>query len=445
MADIDKELKNKEYVVNTILRNPTFLLTRNILFDVRGSINYNTLTNETVFWLEEIFIPFLENFSKICEPVIAFCQKHMDGNISRIKVAKNDKTNYHKLEEQSESMRADVVRLEATNDENRNFKKEIQKKIAITESLERAIRNEKKELLGRLKYLETKNELNYDEKIQKDETEKSIEKIDAKLTTLESHKSLNELELKNVSKNIKELVENMEKINKTVTNFYGEMKILLRKVESNADLVDTYDRLIEEKQHYIGKNFFSDKLTTQFCISLWNNLKETYFNVRTLFSEEVLEKQLEQYIKEEYDLKSVAAQLKSTKSDKSTGKKGKDKHVEKKYVSKVIPDLDKFLKKAYVRDVTKTSVDYETQISMLQNNIASIERRKHELNEHFVKDAVKRSKSSDQDTSELGKIHIELYDRILTAFDSEKKISELSIEKLQERLVESLIDEVKVS
>ena len=98
-----------------------------------------------------------------------------------------------------------------------------------------------------------------------------------------------------------------------------------------------------------------------------------------------------------------------------------------------------------MRDVTKTSVDYETKISILQNNIASIERRKHKLNEHFVKHAVKRSKSSDQDTSELGKLHIELYDKILTAFDSEKKISELSIEKLQEKLVESFMNKVKVS
>lgn len=441
MESIDKELKNKDYVVKTVLINPTFLLTQNISFDVRGSINYNILTNETVLWVEEFFIPFLGNFSKVCEPVILFCQKHTDGDRSRIKIAKDDETNYRNLEEQSESMRENVISLKDEIDKNRNFKKEIQKKIAITESLERAIRNEKKELLERLKYLKDKDELDDGEKTQKSEIEKNIKKAVAKLVTIESHTSFNESEMKNVSKKLKYLDGKTEEFKKRVLRFDADMKILSRKVENNANLLDTYTRLIEEKEDYIEKNFFSNKLVSEFCILLWGELKKNYFNVRTLFSEEVLEKQLEQYIQEEDDLKSKSVEHNKTKSDKSSRKKEKVKHVEKKYVSKVIPDLDKFLKKAYVRDVTKTSVDYETKISMLQDNIASIERRKHELNEHFVKDAVKRSKSSDQDTSELGKLHIELYDKILTAFDSEKKISELSIEKL----VESLMDEVNVS
>lgn len=54
-----------------------------------------------------------------------------------------------------------------------------------------------------------------------------------------------------------------------------------------------------------------------------------------MFSEEVLEKQLEQYIQEEDDLKSKSVEHNKTKSDKSSRKKEKVKHVEKSMFPKL--------------------------------------------------------------------------------------------------------------
>ena len=42
--------------------------------------------------------------------------------------------------------------------------------------------------------------------------------------------------------------------------------------------------------------------------------------MRALFSEKTLENQLEQYIQEEYDLKSTSVEHNKTKSDKSSDK-----------------------------------------------------------------------------------------------------------------------------
>ena len=77
----------------------------------------------------------------------------------------------------------------------------------------------------------------------------------------------------------------------------------------------------------------------------------------------------------------------------------------------------------------------------LQKNIDSIDRRKKELNEQFVEDAVRRSKNSNPEISELGKLHTKLYERILVSFESEKRVVELSIQELQEKLVKKLVDE----
>ena len=170
--------------------------------------------------------------------------------------------------------------------------------------------------------------------------------------------------------------------------------------------------------------------------------KKYYFNVRTLFSSSELQKQLDQYIHEE-DASSIVQVTKQTSSKGSKKNKNKEPEKPEKQVSKFIPNLDRILKNAFVRDETKDSVNFETKIMELQKKIDSIDRRKKELNEQFVEDALRRSNHSDPEISELGKLHTELYKKIQVSFDSEKRVVEVSIQNLQEQLVNKLVDETR--
>tara|TARA_B100001989_G_scaffold253322_1_gene239948 strand:- start:2623 stop:3867 length:1245 start_codon:yes stop_codon:yes gene_type:complete len=409
-----KDSKDKVYVAKTILNNPTFLLTQNIVFDIRASINYNLLDDETVLWVEEVFIPFLAEFNKVCEPVISFCQKYREGDVSKIENAINDKKNYDDMLEKSQSFQEKVELLETRIYGKKEDKKKQEKQLVVLNSLKSVL--------------------------------KKNEKVSERLTSLESKIELQEQSLKVIDKELKTLEKTRQEYNDEFSKFKAGVQIVSRNVESSSKLLKKYLDLLEKSEQYIESHFFKEDIIKKFSIGLWGRLKSIYFNVRKLFSSTELQKQLEQYIHEE-DVSSIEQVTKQTSSKESKSKKerkqkeGARKESEKP-VSKFIPDLDRILKNAFVRDVTKDSVDFDTKIMRLQKNIDSIDRRKKELNEQFVEDAVRRSKNSNSEISELGKLHTKLYERILVSFESEKRVVELSIQELQEKLVKKLVDEI---
>ena len=409
-----KDSKDKVYVAKTILNNPTFLLTQNIVFDIRASINYNLLDDETVLWVEEVFIPFLAKFNKVCEPVISFCQKYREGDVSKIENAINDKKNYDDMLEKSQSFQEKVELLETRIYGKKEDKKKQEKQLVVLNSLKSVL--------------------------------KKNEKVSERLTSLESKIELQEQSLKVIDKELKTLEKTRQEYNDEFSKFKAGVQIVSRNVESSSKLLKKYLDLLEKSEQYIESHFFKEDIIKKFSIGLWGRLKSIYFNVRKLFSSTELQKQLEQYIHEE-DVSSIEQVTKQTSSKESKSKKerkqkeGARKESEKP-VSKFIPDLDRILKNAFVRDVTKDSVDFDTKIMRLQKNIDSIDRRKKELNEQFVEDAVRRSKNSNSEISELGKLHTKLYERILVSFESEKRVVELSIQELQEKLVKKLVDEI---
>lgn len=404
MENRSDDIKNKLYVGKSIFGNPTFLLTQNVLFDVRGTINYKVLNDETVFWTEEVFIPFLVLFNKVCEPVISFCQKYRENSFSKIESAIRDKKNYNDLESKSESIREKVELLQHEFDEKRKEEQTQNKQMVVIKSLKAFLKKEE-----------------------------DVEK----LTALETKLEFQENALKATIKELKILESKRHKYLDEIAKIESSTLVLSKRIRSDSKLLEKYFALVEEAETYIKSNFFKEEVIAKFSIGLWKKLNSVYFNVRQLFSEEDLQKQLDEYIHEEDNSRKKDEEIKREKSTKSR-KERKTKEPEKK-LSKFIPNLDRFLKNAFVRDVTKDSVNFEVQIMQLQKQIDGIDRRKKELKEQFVNDAIRRSKDSDPEVRELGEMHKKLYEKILVSFDSEKRVVELLEQELQEKLVKTLI------
>jgi hypothetical protein len=96
-----------------------------------------------------------------------------------------------------------------------------------------------------------------------------------------------------------------------------------------------------------------------------------------------------------------------------------------------------------VRDITKSSVrasDIRDARSLLQRKVEGLDRRANILSDDHVADAYKRLSHLDEDASRRAKDHIQLYQQIIVALQSERCVHEIEREDLECELAQIFAD-----
>lgn len=103
----------------------------------------------------------------------------------------------------------------------------------------------------------------------------------------------------------------------------------------------------------------------------------------------------------------------------------------------------RFDERGRMRDITKSSVrasDIRDALSLLQRKVEGLDRRANILSDDHVADAYKRLSHLDEDASRRVKDHIQLYQQIIVALQSERCVHEIEREDLECELAQIFAD-----
>ena len=182
---------------------------------------------------------------------------------------------------------------------------------------------------------------------------------------------------------------------------------------------------------------------------LYIKMREHRFNRRAMICHADLERRLAIYMRiEEQEKLEAAAKQVNVAKDLATKRRMACANVPTAPVDADVPVAPIVcppmrVHPRCVRDMTKSSVrasDIRDALSLLQRKVDGLERRINILSTDHVADAYTRLSHADEDASQRAKNHIQLYEQIIVAFQSERCVHEIEREDLERELAEMLAD-----
>ena len=395
--------------MDLVLNQPTFLICQSVTFDLRSTYQYSKSSKDFILWIERTFIPFLSSFKEIVTPVIKVFQKYRSHEGSALVNALQNSEYLDELISKSDKISEQANLLQLDFDTLDSSISKVKQRISRLHSLRLALQAK-----GNLK-----------------NNQKSIDANEELLTA----------ELDDFTKKRKILLKRRELMVKENESLRVESSIMDRKVSSNRKIVDEFFEKYEKAEKELRERCFMTELFEQFSTTLLERLNKVYFNVIELLSEDEIMKQIDVYIEEEEkDLKKKYDDKIQHRSVQSSKASSSNSSFEKPVKHEFVPDISRLLKKAYVRDESKEIVEIEKELERLDQQLKSLKKRTDELQREFVNDAMRRMRSDLEETRNLGALHYNMYQKIMTSFQSESIVIQMAKEDLQLKLGTSLLD-----